>query len=61
MANLQSSLVHVQEGLGTRLVALGYFSLDPGMINLVPRPSPAPVFDHLQYAKLEPEKAWEQG
>ena len=37
--------------------------------SLVPRPSPAPVFDRLQYAKtdtasdqkLEPEKAWERG
>ena len=38
--------------------------------SLVPRPSPAPVFDHLQYAKtehtasdqkLESEKAWERG
>ena len=24
-------------------------------ISLVPRPSPAPVFDRLQYAKTEPE------
>ena len=26
-----------------------------GVPSLVPRPSPAPVFDHLQYAKTEPE------
>ena len=25
------------------------------LISLVPRPSPAPVFDRLQYAKTEPE------
>ena len=27
-------------------------------ISLVPRPSPAPVFDHLQYAQKRREKAW---
>ena len=29
--------------------------------SLVPRPSHRPVFDHLQYAKLDGGKAWEQG
>ena len=26
-----------------------------GVISLVPRPSPPPVFDRFQYAKTEPE------
>ena len=34
------------------------------LASLVPRPSPAPVFDRLQYTasdqKLEPGKAWER-
>ena len=28
------------------------------LISLVPRPSPAPDFDHLQYAKTEPDFAY---
>ena len=32
VASLQSSWVHVWEGLGTRLVVLGYFSLGPGTV-----------------------------
>ena len=38
------------EGLGTRLFHTAY-----ERSSLVPRPSPAPVFDRLQYAKTEPE------
>ena len=39
----------------TLIVAGTYFIvLYLGKISLVVRPSPAPVFDHLQYAKMEP-------
>ena len=31
------------------------------MDGLVPRPSPAPVFDRLQYAKTEAIKNWSRG
>ena len=46
---------------------LGKIQTTVPITSLVPRPSPAPVFDRLQYAKtesaqkLEPGKAWERG
>ena len=50
-----------------------YMKMKVILPSLVPRPSPAPVFDHLQYGtmapflhtasdrKLEPGKAWQRG
>ena len=36
-------------------------SADVLVVSLIPRPSHRPVFDRLQYAKLDGGKAWERG
>ena len=41
--------------LGMRLYKM---AKEAALISLIPRPSPCSVFDLLQHAKMEEEKAW---
>ena len=46
-----------------KLPVLAHLDYKQQKASLIPRPSPALVFDRLQYkrSKLEPRKAWAQG